>query len=132
MLSNRVSIADVENKIQMMSTDKDIIITRILQSNTIRPSLDINGLIKEFQRVAVASNVRLSGFNVSNDTITTALTATEWDPQVHPDPASTIIKMIREYAKWQQYFALDPINTISWDIKQRSTAITFKVVGKKY
>lgn len=77
MLSNRVSIADVEKKIQMMSTDKDIIITRILQSNTIRPSLDINGLIKEFQRVAVASNVRLSGFNVSNDTITTALTATE-------------------------------------------------------
>ena len=67
----------MDAKIQTISTDKSIIITKILRSNALRPSLDINGLIKEFQRAAVMSNVRLTGFNVSGDTISTMLTATE-------------------------------------------------------
>ena len=126
------NIAYMDAKIQTISTDKSIIITKILRSNALRPSLDINGLIKEFQRVAVMSNVRLTGFNVSGDTISTMLTATEWDPQIHPDPAATIIKMIREYAKGQQYFSLEPIFALGGDSKQRTTAIQFKVIGKKY
>ncbi len=67
----------MDRKIDTLSQSKEIIITKILRSNTLRPSLDINGLIKEFQRVALASNVRLTGFNVAGDTLSTTLTATE-------------------------------------------------------
>lgn len=128
----RIATAEMDRKIDTLSQSKEIIITKILRSNILRPSLDINGLIKEFQRVALASNVRLTGFNVAGDTLSTTLTATEWDPQIHPDPASTIIKMMREYARGQQYFALEPISSIAWDAKTRTTSIQFKVVGKKY
>lgn len=128
----RRAIANTNTQIQLISTDKKIIITKIIRSSALKPSLDINGLIKRFRSAADMSNVRLSGFNVSGDTISTNLTATEWDPQIHPDPAATIIKMMREYAKGQQYFSLEPINAISGDSKQRSTSIQFKVVGKQY
>jgi hypothetical protein len=125
-------IATTEQQIQVASTDRRIIITQILKSNSIRPSLDITGLIREFQKAAIASNVRLKGFNVANDVISTTLIATEGDPQIHPDPASTVIKMMRDYASTQRYFALEPIYALSGNEKERTTAIQFKVIGKQY
>lgn len=106
-------IATVDTQVQTASMDRKIIITQILNNNTLRPSLDINGLVKEFQRAAVTANVRLKGFNVTNDIISTTLIATQGDPQVHPDPAATIIKMMREYARGQQNFGLEPISSIA-------------------
>lgn len=130
--STQQELQVLDTQIQTASEDRKVIIAQILSANTIRPSLDINGLVKEFQRAAVVANVRLKWFSVMNDTISTTLIATEWDPQVHPDPAATIIKMMREYARGQQYFSLEPILSISGDMKSRTTSIQFKVVGKTY
>lgn len=129
---NNAEIATTEEQIRLASTDRRIIITQILKSNSIRPSLDITGLIREFQKAAIASNVRLKGFSVANDVISTTLIATEGDPQIHPDPASTVIKMMRDYASTQRYFALEPIYALSGTEKERTTAIQFKVIGKQY
>lgn len=126
------AIAEVDKNIALMSTDTRIIITKILRSNAIRPSLDIGGLITQFKGVADRANVRLKGFAVANDVISTTLIANEGDPQIHPDPASTIIKMMREYANGQKYFSLDPITALSGNPSERSTAIELKVIGKKY
>lgn len=75
--STQKEITIVDTQIQTASTDRKIIIAQILNANSIRPSLDINGLVKEFQRAAITANVRLKGFSVSNDTIATTLIATE-------------------------------------------------------
>jgi hypothetical protein len=96
-------------------------------SNTLRPSLDLVSLIARFREAASTAWVRLKGFSVDHDTITTSLIATEWDPQIHPDPASTIIRMMREYAQGQKYFLLDPIVSLAGDEKSRTTGISFHV-----
>lgn len=64
--------------------------------------------------------------------ISTTLIATSGDSQIHPDPAATIIKMMREYARGEKYFSLDPISAISGDPTSRTTAIQLKVIGKTY
>lgn len=121
-------IAMVDTQIQTASADRKIILAQILATNTIRPSIDVAGLVKEFQSAAATANVRLKGFSVVNDTISTTLIATEGDPMIHPDPASTIIKMMREYALGQKYFELEPIASLTGDAKSRSTSVQFKVV----
>ena len=70
-------IADTERQISEIARDRDIIITKIAESNTIRPSLDLRTLITQFKIAADEEKVRLKGFSVKNDTITTSLIATE-------------------------------------------------------
>ena len=70
-------ITDTEKQISEIARDRDIIITKIAESNTIRPSLDLRTLITQFKAAADEENVRLKGFSVKNDTITTSLIATE-------------------------------------------------------
>ena len=70
-------IADTQRQISEIARDRDIIITKIAESNTIRPSLDLRTLITQFKAAADEENVRLKGFSVKNDTITTSLIATE-------------------------------------------------------
>ncbi len=126
----KVLTLEKRKQIEEISKDRDIIITKIISSSTIRPSLDVKALVSEFREAAVRAGVRLKGFVVDKDTLSTELIATEWDPQVHPDPAATIIRMMREYAASQKYFSLDPIVSLSWDEKSRMTGIMLKVTPK--
>lgn len=124
------AITHVEKQMSDISKDQDIIIRKILSSNTIRPSIDLRGLISEFRNAATRANVRLKGFSVKNDVISTSLIAIEWDPSLHPDPAATIIKMMREYDTGRPYFSLEPISSISGDSTKRTTGIEFHVKSK--
>jgi hypothetical protein len=124
-------IDKVEQDIVRISEDKKIVIANIIKDNTLRPSLNLGPIIKQFRVAAIKANVRLKWFTIDKDVITTSLIATEWDPGIHPDPASTIIKMIREYAQWKMDFTLEPISSLSWDSSMRTTGIEFHVLPSK-
>ncbi len=124
------AIARVDKQMADISKDQDIVIRKILLSNTIRPSIDLRGLLAQFRDAANKANVRLKWFSIKDDVIATSLISTEWDPAVHPDPAVTIIKMIREYDSGRPYFSLDPIVSISWDATKRTTGIQFHIKSK--
>ncbi len=130
--TQKAEITTLENNINLASIDRKVVVAQILQSNAIRPTLDIGGLITQFRKVAESSNIRLKGFNVANDTISTTLIATHGDLQIHPDPVSTIIRMMRDYSRVQKYFSLEPIYSISGTRAERITSIELKVIGKKY
>ncbi len=122
------SIADTDRKIEVIGKDRKILIANIIKNNSLRPSLDLKPLIAGFRTAAAKANVRLKGFSIVDDVISTSLIATEWDSWVHPDPVATIIKMMREYAQNKNTFSLDPISSIGWDPKERTTAIKFRVL----
>ncbi len=128
--TKKVAISQTRASIEEISRDRKVILTQIEQSGTIRPSIDLKGIVSYFYEAATAANVRLQWFNISYDVITTSLTATEPYGIAHPDPAGTIIEMMRNYARWNGgKFSLDPISSISGDLKSRSTSIKFKVVS---
>jgi hypothetical protein len=110
----REKIVAKNAEITEVSNDRKVIITKILQSDTIRPTLDLKGIIANFRDAASRANVRLKGFQISKDVISTSLIATVGNT-VHPDPASTIITMMRNYAsvKGDGRFTLEPITSIS-------------------
>jgi hypothetical protein len=122
-------IATKNTEIAEVKKDNNVIITKILASGTVPPTLDLIGLVRSFREAAAQANVRLKGFAIAKDEITTNLIATEGNPNIHPDAASTIVTMIQAYAKKEGVpgFALDPITSISGDPKLRTTAIKFKV-----
>lgn len=64
-----------------------MIITRIEESGTIRPSIDLKGIVDAFYEAATSSNVRLKGFGIVNDVISTSLVSTEPYGIAHPDAA---------------------------------------------
>ena len=105
-------------------------VNRILSTNTVPPTINLRGLIASFRDVAAKANVRLRGFNINRDVITTSLIATEGNPNIHPDPASTIVTMMRAYIpkNGDGTFTLDPIRAINGDEKSRATSITLRVV----
>lgn len=70
-------ITALESQIASASADRKTVIAGILESNTIRPSIDIKGLVRDFRVLAAKERVRFQGFSVKNDTITTTLIATE-------------------------------------------------------
>lgn len=123
-------IEDNSKQISDIEGDKELVIKNILTSNSVRPSIDVRGLVSEFRDAANRANVRLQGFNVQEDTISTTLISTVGDAAIHPDPAATIIKMMREYALGHKYFDLDPIVSISGDSTRRTTWIQFHVAGE--
>ena len=126
----KLKISELQNQINQLSQDRNIIITKIVSSNTIRPSIDLKWLERGFRDAAFQANVRLKGFSVNNDVISTSLIATEWDGISHPDPVGTIIKMMRDYSSVRaQSFSLEPITAVAGDIKSRTTNIQFRVVS---
>lgn len=128
-IKEQISLQDA--KIQSGSQDRKVLIANILMTAPIRPSIDIKGLLAQFQKVARESQVRLKGFTVQNDVITTSLIATTSNAlTLTQDPAITIITMMEKYAKEQQEFSLEPINSLGGDNKRRTTGITLKVVPK--
>lgn len=125
--SIKTDITDKKWQITTIEANKDLVVKNILLANSIRPSIDVHGLVNEFRDAAFRSNVRLQWFNVQDDTISTTLISTVWDASIHPDPAATIIKMMREYDLGNKYFKLDPIISISGDSSRRVTGIQFHV-----
>jgi hypothetical protein len=63
--------------IATIATDRNILVAEIIQNNTLRPSIDVKSLVTNFRAAARQANVRLNGFSVQNDVISTSLTATE-------------------------------------------------------
>ena len=53
------AIARVDKQMADISKDQDIVIRKILLSNTIRPSIDLRGLLAQFRDAANKANVRL-------------------------------------------------------------------------
>ncbi len=129
--SVKEDVAVVQSSIDELSNDRKILIANIIKNNTLKPSLDLGPLIVGFRNAAQLSNVRLKWFSVSGDTITTTLIATEGDSGVHPDPAATVIKMIKEYASGKMEFELEPIISLSWDPSMRTTGVEFRVLPRK-
>lgn len=128
--SKKSEIAKTHTSIEELSRDRKVILTRIEQSGTIRPSIDFKGIIAHFYDAASAANVRLKWFNIVNDVISTTLIATEPFGIDHPDPAGTIIEMMRNYARGNGgKFSLEPIYSLSGDLKSRTTSIVLKVVS---
>lgn len=127
--TGRNNLAALDKEITNLSQDRQVMITKIIQWNTIRPSLDIKTLVSNFKDAAIKSNVRLQWFSVVNDTINTSLTSTSGDSEGHSDAAATIIKMMREYASGQKTFGLEPILSISGEPSRRVTSVQFKVIA---
>lgn len=123
------AILETQTKIDTIASDRKILIANIIKNNSLRPSLDLGPLLLEFRTAAAKANVRLKGFSIADDTISTTLIATEWDSGVHPDPVATIVKMMREYATSKTAFSLEPIYSISGDPTLRTTAIKFHVLS---
>lgn len=126
-------IATKKWQIAEVSKERNVVVTKILSTNTIPPTINLRGLIASFRDVAARSNVRLKWFNINRDVITTSLIATEGNPNIHPDPASTIVTMMRAYLEQNGdgNFTLDPIRSISGDAKSRTTWVTLHVVPTK-
>ncbi len=124
------AITQTQTSIDDISRDRKVILTKIEQSGTIRPSIDLKGIVDGFYEAATSANVRLKWFNIVNDVISTSLISTEPYGINHPDAASTIIEMMRKYTLGKVgKFTLDPITNMSGDLKSRTTSIQFTVVS---
>lgn len=120
----------IEKDIAIIRQDREIIVSNIVASNTLKPTIDLQTLVENFREASNEANVRLKWFSVANDTITTSLIATS-GTQMYADPAATIIEMMTK--KWNVLdttFRLEPIMSITGDLKSRTTGITFKIVKK--
>ena len=126
----KIILSETRKSIDDISRDRKVIITRIEESGTIRPSIDLKGIVDAFYEAATSSNVRLKGFGIVNDVISTSLISTEPYGIAHPDAAWTIIEMMRKYAQGKGgRFSLEPITSISGDLKSRTTSVQFKVLS---
>ncbi len=129
--SLQTDIATLEWDIATIGKDRTILIANIVNNNSLRPSLDLIPLISAFGRAAEVANVRLKGFSIAHDTISTTLIATEGDIWIHNDPVATIVKMMRAYKTPTMDFSLEPIYSIDGDATMRTTAVEFQVLPSK-
>ncbi len=120
------SINSINTSIQTVSSDRNIVIAKIIAENTLRPTIDLKNIVTQFRLAATKAWVQFDGFSIKDDTINTVLTASEWTTQ-HPDPVGVIINMMNTYAPWQEVFRIWSIKTITWDITQRTTAIELRI-----
>lgn len=118
-------ITKLESDIQSASTDRDVIVANILNSATIRPSLDLKTFVRSFRLAAAQANVRLQGFSIGNDTITSSLTATR-DSNVS-DAVEIIIAMMRNQNP-NTKLSLMPIYSVGGSSTERTTGVTFRIL----
>ncbi len=121
-------ITKLDEDIRIGSADKDVIVANILSSTNIRPSIDLKSLEKWFRLSAAVAWVRLKGFAVSNDTITSSLIASKWNDPI--DPIETIIAMMR-INNPNTGLQLEPIYSVAWSQLERTTGVSFKVLPSK-
>jgi len=123
IVSLNTDITQLESDIQSASTDKDIIVANILKSSTIRPSLDLEAFVSAFNRAAALAGVRLQGFSITNDTVSTGLIATRDSDGT--DPVKTIIAMMRNDGLG---IKLATIYWVGWSNTERTTGVTFQIL----
>ncbi len=119
-------ISQLENSILTASNDKDVIIANILSSTTIRPSVNLKSLVNSFRLAAAGAGVRLNGFSVHDDTISTTLIATQ--ESITKDPIETIIAMMRS-DNMRSGLSLEPISAVQWNSSERTTAVSFRILS---
>lgn len=118
-------ITQIESEIQIASSNKDIIVANILNSSSIRPSLDLKTLISVFRKSAAIAGVRFKGFSVNTDMITSSLVATR--ENMSTDSIELIIAMMRNENPTQK-LVLMPILSVAGTNDERTTAISFRVL----
>lgn len=129
IVSIQKEIAKIDISIQSINKDPNIVIAKIVQENTIRPSIALKSIVTQFRLAAIKANVTFDGFSIKNDTIITKLISTSGNT-IHPDPVATIISMMNDYAKNEKKeFRLGKITNITGDVTKRTTTIELKVLS---
>ncbi len=128
MESLNVEITQLESSIQSASTDRDVLVANILSSTNIRPSIDLEVLVKMFSLAAANAWVRLSGFSVRDDVITSTLIATQGTTGM--DPVEVIIAMMRTQDP-KSRLVLEPIYSLQGSAAERTTAVSFRILSPK-
>jgi hypothetical protein len=129
--TTKASLSELDATITTLSTDRKTVIANIIMNNTVRPSIDLKNLVSAFRLVAAKEQVRLQGFSIKNDVISTSLIATAGDPEIHPDPLSTVVRFMRSMNTIQKNFSLSPIKAVSGDISKRTTAVELQVLSSQ-
>lgn len=106
--------------------DRDIIIADILASASIRPSIDLKVLVESFRAAARQAGVRLQGFSVRDDIISSTLIASR-DVTSMTDPVETIIALMRTGTATAG-LSLEPIRSLQGSALERSTGISFRIL----
>lgn len=125
-------VTKLTTDIETAKQNKSIIIADILSKNLVKPSIELKKIVKDFRDAALKAQVRLQGFSIQDDEISTNLIATNIPTgAAHTDPVQTVIKMMRDYSSGKggvNSFSLEPISSVSGDITARTTSVRFKVV----
>jgi hypothetical protein len=109
------------------STDRDIIVAGILSSSTLRPSLELGKLVSDFRAVAQSARIRLQGFSVADDRISSHLIVT---PELGgADPITTIIALMRARNADLRLVA-EPISAVAGSSRSRDTAVVFRILPR--
>jgi hypothetical protein len=118
---------DTEARIASGSTQRDIIVAGILASSTLRPSIDLGRLVSDFRAVAASAHIRLQGFTVSDDRISSHLIVT---PELGgADPITTIIALMRARSP-DLHLVAEPISTVAGSPRSRDTAVVFRILPR--
>lgn len=121
------TIQDREAHIASGSTDRDIIVAGILSSSTLRPSIQLGRLVSDFRAVASSARVRLQGFSVADDRISSHLIVT---PELGgADPITTIIALMRARNS-DLHLVADPISAVAGSPRSRDTAVVFRILPR--
>ena len=106
--------------------DRDIIIADILASASIRPSIDLKVLVESFRAAARQAGVRLQGFSVRDDIISSTLIASR-NVTSMTDPVETIIALMRTGTATAG-LSLEPIRSLQGSALERSTGVSFRIL----
>jgi hypothetical protein len=121
------AIQDQEARIASGSTDRDVIVAGILSSSTLRPSIQLGRLVSDFRAVASSAHIRLQGFSVADDRISSHLIVT---PEIGgADPITTIIALMRA-RNADLHLVADPISTVAGSPRSRDTAVVFRILPR--
>lgn len=120
----------VEQKIAGAQTNHKIMIANILQNNSIRPSIKLDDLVRDFRSAGREAGVQLQGFSIANDILSTELISVQESRST--DPVVTIINMMRAYeaasnSDDERAFRLEPILHVGGTPESRNSQIQFSI-----
>ena len=118
-------ISGLDTAIATATRDPDIIVADILASATIRPSIDLKALVRSFRVAATQAGVRLQGFSVKDDMISSTLIATRDANGI--DPVQIIIDMMQS-GNPNTGLSLVPIRSLQGSITERTTSVAFRIL----
>jgi N-acyl-D-aspartate/D-glutamate deacylase len=122
-LGKQIRLLDAD--IATSTKDRDIIVADILASASIRPSIDLKGLVRSFRSAAWQAGVRLQWFSVNDDTISSTLSATR--DANGTDPVQIIIDMMRNNTV-NTGLSLVPIHSLVGSSSERTTSVSFRIL----